>query len=221
MLKTTIAGTAAGMAGSGHVWLVSDQDGRLAVLPTFASGTLLVRARQMSSYAKGYYGDADRAKEAEARAYQLGGAIPEPAFGTQRRNWATDATSSPTSGVGGATGSRPAPLGSRTLATGAGSGFNVATPSSVYGVSSPAVQNANEARAHNVTDKPAPLTEVGNVIWPLMCVSIHERNWVSAGFGTWGLEKWLGEFWSVLDWGKVVARHAQITAKSGKQSMLD
>ncbi|KIY45940.1 hypothetical protein FISHEDRAFT_48500 [Fistulina hepatica ATCC 64428] len=40
-------------------------------------------------------------------------------------------------------------------------------------------------------------------LFPLFCVSVHEHNWLSAGFGVWGKEAWMREFWSVLDWEKV------------------
>jgi len=44
---------------------------------------------------------------------------------------------------------------------------------------------------------------VGDVIYPLFCLPVYEHAWMSAGFGVWGKEDWLKEFWTVLDWGKV------------------
>ena len=49
----------------------------------------------------------------------------------------------------------------------------------------------------------ARLQNVGDIIYPLFCVPVYEHAWMSAGFGVWGKEDWLKEFWTVLDWGKV------------------
>ena len=51
--------------------------------------------------------------------------------------------------------------------------------------------------------KVVPLDHLGEVLTPLFCVDVHERAWMAAGFGVWGKERYLREFWSVLDWGKV------------------
>jgi Fe-Mn family superoxide dismutase len=45
----------------------------------------------------------------------------------------------------------------------------------------------------------------GEIIYPLFCVPVYEHAWLSAGYGVWGKEAWLKEFWSVLDWQKVDA----------------
>lgn len=50
-----------GMSGSGYLWLVLDQRGRLGILPTFASGTPLVQARQQR-------GDPDSVSDKETSA---------------------------------------------------------------------------------------------------------------------------------------------------------
>lgn len=46
-------------------------------------------------------------------------------------------------------------------------------------------------------------TQLGQAVFPLFCISVHEHAWMSAGYGVWGKEKWLKDFWSVLDWEKV------------------
>jgi Fe-Mn family superoxide dismutase len=48
-------------------------------------------------------------------------------------------------------------------------------------------------------------------MYPLFCLPVYEHAWMSAGFGVWGKEEWLKEFWTVLDWGKVskAFEHAQ------------
>ncbi|PWN50157.1 manganese and iron superoxide dismutase [Violaceomyces palustris] len=42
----TFSSAAMGMSGSGWVWLVTDQEGRLGVVPTFGAGTVVVQSRQ-------------------------------------------------------------------------------------------------------------------------------------------------------------------------------
>lgn len=44
---------------------------------------------------------------------------------------------------------------------------------------------------------------VGRTLFPLFVVPVYEHVWMSAGYGVWGKEAWLREFWTVLDWNKV------------------
>jgi superoxide dismutase, Fe-Mn family len=44
-LKSNFSATALGMISPGCVWFVTDRNGQTGVLPTFSSGTLLVRSR--------------------------------------------------------------------------------------------------------------------------------------------------------------------------------
>ena len=59
---------------------------------------------------------------------------------------------------------------------------------------------SSDVSEHDATDR---LQNVGDVIYPLFCLPVYEHAWMSAGFGVWGKEDWLKEFWTVLDWGKV------------------
>jgi Fe-Mn family superoxide dismutase len=47
------------------------------------------------------------------------------------------------------------------------------------------------------------LTTLGETLFPLFCISVHECAWITAGYGVWGKEEWLKHFWTVLDWSKV------------------
>lgn len=47
------------------------------------------------------------------------------------------------------------------------------------------------------------LRSAGDDLSPLMCISVHEHAWMSAGLGVWGKEEYLKRFWSVVDWRKV------------------
>jgi Fe-Mn family superoxide dismutase len=57
------------------------------------------------------------------------------------------------------------------------------------------------------------LQSVGDTIFPLFCIPVYEHAWMSAGFGVWGKEDWLKEFWTVLDWGKVSKAFENALAK--------
>ncbi|KAH9853897.1 Manganese/iron superoxide dismutase [Lenzites betulinus] len=46
--QSSFSAAALGMFSSGWVWLVADQDSRLGIMPTFGTGTLLVRSNQPS-----------------------------------------------------------------------------------------------------------------------------------------------------------------------------
>jgi Fe-Mn family superoxide dismutase len=192
MLKAAVAGTAAGMAGSGHVWLVSDEKGQLAVLPTFAAGTLLVRERRATPL-EIPASDVTRTNVAPAPAPGAGAyfAAPRPAGG--------------------------APAGARALSTSApaqdglyGGGRPAAN---VYGTSAAADAEMQSRVATNMAGGSTASHDARKLgsLWPLFCVSVHERNWLAAGHGVWGQERWLAQFWPVLDWARVSRRYDELT----------
>jgi len=43
---------------------------------------------------------------------------------------------------------------------------------------------------------------------------VHERSWMAAGYGVWGKEEWLKQFWTVLDWAKVSEAYAKFVPDS-------
>ena len=47
------------------------------------------------------------------------------------------------------------------------------------------------------------IREIGAILFPLLCVSVHEHAWVGAGYGVWGKEEYIKRFWSVVNWGHV------------------
>jgi Fe-Mn family superoxide dismutase len=47
------------------------------------------------------------------------------------------------------------------------------------------------------------LKQAGDDLSPLLCLSVHEHAWMSAGLGVWGKEEYLRRFWGVVDWRKV------------------
>jgi len=49
----------------------------------------------------------------------------------------------------------------------------------------------------------ADFDKIGNHLYPLFCLSVHEHAWLTAGYGIWGKEEYLKRFWTALDWKKV------------------
>lgn len=61
---------------------------------------------------------------------------------------------------------------------------------------------------NSYTDAPPQVLDynkVGQSIYPLLCLSVHEHAWMAAGRGVWGKEEYLKHFWSVVDWRKISA----------------
>ncbi|KAG9317150.1 hypothetical protein JVU11DRAFT_1342 [Chiua virens] len=54
------------------------------------------------------------------------------------------------------------------------------------------------------------LTTLGEYIYPLFCISVHEHCWL-LDHGIWGKERYLKEFWTVVDWSQVVKRFETFT----------
>lgn len=188
-LKSQFTAVASGMAGSGYVWLVADADGKMAVLPTFAAGTLLVSAREQTSPRDG------------ANALVIGEESKVPAHGTgtpRMLGSGSQAPASPASGLVHPMSSPTAPQGSRALSTSPVVRTNGAT--SLFDGDNSA---SYVSPIFDSIRKKSNLRAMGETIYPLFCVSMHEHCWMSAGFGVWGKEAWLEHFWNVLDWEKV------------------
>lgn len=184
-LKSTFGATALGMFSSGWIWLVCDQAGSLAIFPTFGTGTLLVRSRQ-------------RLREKLDSGHVIGesfGELPDPEVAASHSSGSSSspspAPSSPASGV-----SHPIPplhpsTPSRSFSTSSATSFDA--PNSIHGFSSP------DSYATNQID----MLKMGRKLYPLLCLSVHERAWISAGYGAWGKEEYARRFWSVVDWARV------------------
>ncbi|KII95965.1 hypothetical protein PLICRDRAFT_694070 [Plicaturopsis crispa FD-325 SS-3] len=190
-LKMTVSATAMGMASSGWVWLVTDKEtSTLAVVPTFGAGTLLVRSRRQV-----------RPNDTE---FLVSASLPPPPI----------PPTSPASGM-------PSPL----------SPFSPRTPSRALSMSAPranpdSVLDRVPASAYGQVQHSDPAASrkqdldfktIGNEIYPLFCVSVHEHAWMSAGLGVWGKEAYMREFWSVLDWAKVTETFKTFQAANHKR----
>jgi Fe-Mn family superoxide dismutase len=52
----------------------------------------------------------------------------------------------------------------------------------------------------------------------LFCVSIHDYCWL-LDHGVWGKEKYLKEFWDVLNWNKVEEQYTSFSKNAGPQPL--
>lgn len=181
-----------GMFTNGWVWMVTDTDGNLGVLQTLGPSTLLVRSRTNMHYAPGLVVGEEELGQSLANIPVR--PLPQPPSSSTPPGVAP---SLPTSGVSNPNFNRgPFDPHARSLhASVSLSNLELGTTASLHG-SRP---RESELRGSTV---PSMMT-VGRVIYPLFCVPVYEHAWMSAGFGVWGKETWLTEFWSVLDWKKV------------------
>ncbi|KAH7916716.1 hypothetical protein BJ138DRAFT_1139000 [Hygrophoropsis aurantiaca] len=193
--KSTFSSSVTGLAGTGYVWLVTDRTGNLAVVPTFAAGTLLVRSR------KGVLGDASRTRilgEDDARTSPPLSTDPSAASNGP-------IPTSPTSGL--SHGSPP---------------LHPSSPARSMHISSVQKQMDLGFRTRSLHDSLSDnqglygqtstndLKRLGDELVPLFCLSVHEHCWL-LDHGIWGQQKWLREFWSVLDWHQVIDRYNKFT----------
>ncbi|KAF9821049.1 hypothetical protein IEO21_01026 [Rhodonia placenta] len=175
--KSTFSAAALAMFSSGWVWCVCDEFGKIAVYPTFGPGTLLVRSGEsafQTEWSK-VLGEiiVKRAQEQEP--------LKSPA-----------APASPSSGASHPAQPLQPPAQSRSFSTTASSrddlsGF-VPNKDDINNIFSEG-RIEDEQKDH-----------VGDTLFPLFCVSVHEHAWMSAGYGVWGKEEYMQRFWSVLDW---------------------
>ncbi|KAF9224334.1 manganese and iron superoxide dismutase [Gyrodon lividus] len=191
-LRSLFSAAVSGMSGSGYAWLVTDTKKNLAFVPTFAAGTLLIRSGSgtVNPIHEPVLGEGSPfSSPSESQE------SPSPALGAS--------PSSPVSGISHA----PPPLHpsspARMLHTSVvREDFNPRTRS-VY---DPAMPSVSSSRPHDMHD----LRTLGEHIYPLFCVSVHEHCWL-LDHGIWGKERYLKEFWTVLDWDQVTRRFNQFT----------
>lgn len=212
-LKSTFSAAAMGMFTSGWIWFVSDKSGSTTILPTLGPGTLLVRSRTyMAEKTPNLYHEMtpdpfewDRdlkyvGKYLADWGIDGQGTVP-PLFNEESLSDALS-TDPPTRGS-------IAPLQRRFLHTSAttrqADEWNNA-PNSIYS------KNENSPQTtKTLTDT----LHAGEVLFPLFCISVQEHAWLTAGYGVWGKEAWLREFWSVLNWRQVSEGYKQIRYHSG------
>ena len=211
--QSTFSAAATGITSSGWIWLVTDGNRRLAVLPTFGAGTLLIKSRRLMAprggpddlgsvnVARGQISPQDGSANASARS-----ALPPFSDGPQNQ-----VRSSPTSGIN----STAPPLNPQTPSRAMHS-TQIRTNTPTPTPTPPSIFGTEDANMTPMSDEPVNIhhklfADMGKTLYPLLCLSVHEHAWMSAGLGVWGKEEYLRRFWSVVDWEKVSASFDRVT----------
>jgi Fe-Mn family superoxide dismutase len=184
------------MFTNGWVWMVTDAHGNLGVLPTFGPSTLLIRSRMNMGTNSLLFREPQ-------------GIDPEgplsPDTATPSNHFSNGPTTppgvgvtSPTSGMSSRPpGSSGSPLDPQARAYSNGYSnlsMELLSPNSFTG---------NTFHKDDAAGRKEKSLSAGDCLYPLFCIPTYEHAWMSAGFGVWGKENWLTEFWTVLDWEKV------------------
>ena len=172
------------MFSSGWLWLVTDQHRELGIIPTFGPGTLLVRSSE------------------ESRAYSEWRLAVSQAAGPQEDPEPTELPLDDIPPPSSSSSSVP-PQASSPLT---GAPLGGLPPLDPHTPSRSMSQTYAQPRGMHFRELNVGQTDpkaLGSTLFPLLCVSVHERAWVSAGYGVWGKEEYMKLFWSVVDWHKV------------------
>ncbi|KIL68173.1 hypothetical protein M378DRAFT_158708 [Amanita muscaria Koide BX008] len=203
-LKSEFSAAVLGMFTSGWVWFVTDKGGNTGVLPTYGPGTLLIRSRTYMAHARGpSLGDVIAKAEAEGSSvehefhYESGEKLnlSRPSSSSPARSPTAQPSPpgvSPSSPASGVPGTNNNPSGSNPLHPRFYSTFGLGTAPSIF----------DQGGIEQPMSKVETLN-VGEVLYPLFCISVHEHAWMAAGYGVWDKEEWLKKFWSVVDWEKI------------------
>ncbi|THH12325.1 hypothetical protein EW145_g86 [Phellinidium pouzarii] len=186
-LKEEFIASAMGMASSGWLWLVTDGQNRLTVLPTFGAGTLLVRSgHELPQSEESSVINSSPTASLPHKAFSPSlGVFPSPHDGPP--------PSSPVSGISSTPPSLNSHSPSRTFHT------SIARPA----IKNPSVTSFNAQNALDLAAIRKRALTIGAKVYPLMCLSIHEHAWISGGLGVWGKEEYVRRFFSVVNWSKV------------------
>lgn len=209
-LKSAFSSAVMGMFTNGYVWFVTDKHGNTGVVPTLGPGTLLIRSRTYMAHTKDILIGDDLGQP--YRGHPGMDMSPFPRSPTAQQSPPGVNPSSPVSGVAGtSTPTAPSNLLPRFMHTTSSthSSFNLGNtiPTGIY--------EGDPTPRNEPMDK-TEMLNIGEVLYPLFCISVHEHAWMAAGYGVWGKEEWLKNFWSVLDWRKVSKAYEDIYGdKSG------
>lgn len=190
-LRSAFSAAALGMFINGWVWFVSDQSGNTGIVSTYGAGTLLIRSRNNMER---------HPTLTDSSATSLHNPTPPPRSPLAQTPPPGTSPASPLSGISG-TNSPPTPNNSLHSRFYHDDLSNITTKAT--GIHSPHVGNNQRAKVAN-------MLHAGEILYPLFCVPVYEHAWMSAGYGVWGKEQWLKEFWSVLNWKRVDAAYAAV-----------
>ncbi|EPQ59507.1 hypothetical protein GLOTRDRAFT_114188 [Gloeophyllum trabeum ATCC 11539] len=207
-LKSIVSAHALGMFSSGWVWLVADQSGALGAISTFGTGTLLVRSRHQMG------GEDDRivlGTVLDRFSQKQTSSRPSGEPNVSSPASTSTAPASPTSGVSSSSSPLNPPMHTRSLHTSVTrSQESFPTPAGLLDSVAAYASIGDEPRV-SYNRAPQDLDDrLGETLYPLFCVSVHERSWMSGGYGVWGKEEYMKRFWSVLNWKKVSERYMAV-----------
>ncbi|KAJ3568407.1 hypothetical protein NP233_g5734 [Leucocoprinus birnbaumii] len=198
-LRSAFSAAALGTFINGWVWFVADQGGNTGIITTYGAGTLLVRSRShMEKHSNFAPSDLHEIPPSFYSPEPPTHSPPPPSPLPQTPSPGT-APSSPLSGISGG----PSPMTPR--------GTQARSYSDAKMVRDAAANLHNNTMGTNVkSPKSVGMLQAGEILYPLFCVPVYEHAWMSAGYGVWGKEQWLKEFWSVLNWERVNEAYRQI-----------
>jgi Fe-Mn family superoxide dismutase len=195
-LKSTVSAAAMGLSSSGWIWFATDQRGYTGVIPTFGSGTLLVRSRTMM--------------ESPMGSTALGENLSRTPQKTPSAKWTQPPATSGLVPPAATAPQNPLTPPSRSLHTTS----PWAAPNAPIYTSKAIGLHGADTDGNPIMgnqDEGVKFNSIGSMLYPLFCVSVHEHAWMSAGYGIWGKEEYLKRFWTVLDWKKVSEAYAKFS----------
>ena len=199
-LQSTFSSAAMGMINSGWVWLVSDENGEMEIVGTFGAGTLLVRSRNhmLTDEKTPILGEPLRSRYRGPLTRPEDEPTPNrptrPTRTTPTLSHNHPSATAPASGMHKSMPGPPSPQSRELHASPAA--FQLDYTPNIY--SDPkTISNS----AGVVVEK--DFDDVGDILTPLLCVSVQEHAWVGAGYGVWGKEESLKRVWTVVDWERV------------------
>lgn len=202
------------MASSGWIWLVMDVGRRLAIVPTYGSGTILARSRQQTL--PDYLAPSIERQHLSKRTHGGGSSVSSaPGTPSQRLNAVRSA--SPLFPATSTSAPPPFDPSGQVRQFGVLNRLRntVGNPenedSILFGadgqVASSSPPTSNKQPVHPMTA--GSVYHHGDRLTPLFCVSVHEHAWLQ-DYGVWGKEEYLTRFWDSLHWGRVGHLHYEI-----------
>ncbi|GAA5970923.1 hypothetical protein JCM3765_007852 [Sporobolomyces pararoseus] len=176
-------------SGGAYIWLVTDPNGNLGVVGTYAGGTVLVNERKQMG--AGVYSSQDLKVLGEKIE-----APPAAAAEGEKEQTSTESAETPASKWQTTSSSRSSSSSSSsTLLSSA-----TPTPSSIY---------QTTISSHN-----DPRSAVGRSLHPLLCISTHQHCYLE-DYGVWGRDEYVKNWWTRVDWKKVEDSFDAFTSRAG------
>ncbi|GAA5986022.1 hypothetical protein JCM5350_005500 [Sporobolomyces pararoseus] len=177
-------------SGGAYIWLVTDPNGNLGVVGTYAGGTVLVNERKQMG--AGPYSSQDLKVLGEKIEAPAAVEAPETEQSSTTDSSETPAAAAVSSKWQTTSSSRSS---SSTLLSSA-----TPTPSSIY---------QTTISSHN-----DPRSAVGRSLHPLLCISTHQHCYLE-DYGVWGRDEYVKNWWTRVDWKKVEDSFEAFTSRAG------